>query len=255
MELKQNLKKGLRLCMAVLTAALVFLGMRVNVLASQTAEVIDPDKSGSVTITMRNSVGETVGGGKLALYRVAYVYVDAVGQNSYVLTSDFSNSGVDLDDISPNDSALAATLATYADYWQLNASQTAQVGANGAVTFSNLPVGVYLVVQTEAAEGYYQVSPFVVTVPLSVNGTLIYDVDASPKVETLNQPSEETPKTPKKTTGSTTDAQTDTSLILPQTGAVLWPIFLIAGIGMAVFLTGWLLAFGGGLKRSGKDEA
>ena len=65
---------------------------------------------------------------------------------------------------------------------------TRHVDADGNVTFSPLEAGLYLVVQTDAAAGYYPISPFLVELPYLNQ----WHVQAMPKMEALPQ---ETPET------------------------------------------------------------
>ena len=55
------------------------------------------------------------------------------------------------------------------------------IGEEGNVIFENLPVGLYLLVQTEAAEEYNAVSSFLVSVPLQDGDGWIYNVDGNIK--------------------------------------------------------------------------
>ncbi|MCD8125055.1 MAG: LPXTG cell wall anchor domain-containing protein [Lachnospiraceae bacterium] len=238
MKNRKILRRCLKRCAAVLFAAGLLTAMSVTAFA---AEVIDADRTGSISVTMQDASGTVVEGGSLALYQVAVVYVDETLQNSYELTEDFADSGVDLDELS--DEALAETLEAYVDSEALDAYQTAEIGEDGAAVFTELPVGIYLVVQTEAADGYELVSSFVVTVPLSSDGTLIYDVDASPKVEAAEEAPTET-ETPEETE-ATPDDETEVrkASTLPQTGAILWPIALMAGGGFVLLCAGGMLTF------------
>ncbi|MCD8330171.1 MAG: hypothetical protein LUC27_05720, partial [Lachnospiraceae bacterium] len=112
---------------------------------------------------------------------------------------------------------------------------------------TELPVGVYLVVQTEAADGYPIVRTFVLTIPMSVYGTLVYDVDASPKVEAAEELPEaatteaETPEETEATPDDETEVKKASTL--PQTGAILWPIALMGGAGLVLLCTGGMMTF------------
>lgn len=192
-------------------------------------EWIDLDAKGSITLTLRDEKKQAVGGGEVAIYQVATVAVDD-GNLSFQYTNGFENCGIKLGDL--NDSSLAGKL-------QAKLSKTASyvaktVGKDGKVTFSDLHLGLYLVVQTKPATGYNAVSSFLVSVPMQENGTYIYSVDASPKMElakkvnTPDKPKAETPKPPK--TGT-----------LPQTGQLDWPIPILAVAGLLLFALGWQL--------------
>lgn len=225
----KNTGRTLKQCAAALLTAVLLTAMCTTALA---ADVIDPDQTGSISITMQTSDGETVGGGTLALYQVAQVCVDETGQNSYKLTDEFANSGADLSDLSA--STLADTLSSYVESSDPAVYGTANIGEDGCAVFEALELGVYFVLQTEAAAGCYAVSPFIVTVPMDVNGILVYDVDASPKVEAAVEVPDEQP-TPTPTT--------TTEELLPQTGAILWPMALMAALGLVLLFGGGVLVF------------
>lgn len=66
----------------------------------------------------------------------------------------------------------------------------------GVAEFDDLEVGLYLVVQTTAAENYNVINPFLVSVPIQENGSYVYDVDALPKVGTAAKKTPEPPTRP-----------------------------------------------------------
>lgn len=158
--------------------------------------------------------GEPVPGGTLTLYRAG-----EPGEGNYVLSSDFRGSGADLTKLS--DPGTARTLADYARQRNIP-GQTLEVDASGSVCFAPLDLGLYLIVQSDAAGGYEPIRPFLVTIPLTVGGDAWYDVDASPKVALTPESSEEP--------GSTDP-------LPPQTGQPNWPVPALAA--------GMLLAAGG----------
>jgi len=89
---------------------------------------------------------------------------------------------------------------------------TGQVSEGGCLEYQDLEPGQYLLVQSKAAEGYQSMKPFCVSVPMSIGGKLIYHIDAKPKLEPV--PGEK----------------------LPQTGQLIWPVWLLLGTG--TFLVG-----------------
>lgn len=194
-------------------------------------EIPDNAEKGSISITM-NYEGKAVPGGTLTLYRVGAVNEDD-GNYSFALTGDFINCGKSLKN--PGDPELAADLGKYVSDNKLTGSRI-EVGQNGTAVFSGLDLGLYLIVQDEAADGYEAVTPFLVSVPANENGVYIYDVDATPKVSVLRR-TEPTPNTPVVPSTPT----------LPQTGQLNWPIPVLAILGLFLFLTGWVL-------RSGKKR-
>lgn len=130
--------------------------------------------TGSLTLSFRD--GDTaVVGGSVALYRVA----ELTGDLTYRLTGGFEGSGVDVSDPAATElpAALAAVIPTDV------APRTVEVALDGTAKFDDLPLGLYLVVQTQPAQGYRTFSPFVVCVPTEYEEGWEYDVDASPKME------------------------------------------------------------------------
>jgi LPXTG-motif cell wall-anchored protein len=140
--------------------------------------VPDVSRKGSISVTMRYN-GNTVSGGTLTIYRVGELS-QSNGAYSFALTSDFIGSGQSL--ASFDNSLMAGTLARYAANANLSGT-TESIGSTGTVSFTDLELGVYLITQDKAATGYNAISSFLVSVPMAINGSYEYDVDASPKVE------------------------------------------------------------------------
>lgn len=165
-----------------IASLLILLAMlfSLNTAAFAANEVVDLSAVGSVSVTPKAN-GQAVGAGMtFTLYRVGKGNAAQDGTLSYVLTDAFSGSKADLTKLEA--SGLAQTLADYAA--AQNVSGTAKkAGGNGTVKFDGLAVGVYLLVQTSDGGTGYTVQPFLATVPLTEDGRLNYNVDASPKTE------------------------------------------------------------------------
>lgn len=155
-------------------------------------EVVDLSRTGSIKVSLYDSeTSEAVGGGTLTLYRVAKVQKDNANL-SFVYTNGFEDCGVELGDLSEGELAgrLAEKIAATAE------STTVEISDFGTAEFGDLEVGLYLVVQTTAAENYNVINPFLVSVPIQENGGYVYDVDALPKVGTATKKTPEPPDTP-----------------------------------------------------------
>lgn len=155
-------------------------------------EVVDLSRTGSIKVSLYDSeTSEAVGGGTLTLYRVAKVQKDNANL-SFVYTNGFEDCGVELGDLSEGELAgrLAEKIAATAE------STTVEISDFGTAEFGDLEVGLYLVVQTTAAENYNVINPFLVSVPIQENGSYVYDVDALPKVGTAAKKTPEPPDTP-----------------------------------------------------------
>lgn len=90
--------------------------------------------------------------------------------------------------------------------WELPGT-VREVGSDGYVEFSDLSPGQYLLVQLEAANGFLPMKPFCVSLPMWLEETLTYQIDAAPKLEPV--PGEK----------------------LPQTGLLIWPAWVLLGTG------------------------
>ena len=155
-------------------------------------EVVDLSRTGSIKVSLYDSeTSEAVGGGALTLYRVAKVQKDNANL-SFVYTNGFEDCGVELGDLSEGELAgrLAEKIAATAE------STTVEISDLGVAEFGDLEVGLYLVVQTTAAENYNVINPFLVSVPIQENGSYVYDVDALPKVGTAAKKTPEPPDKP-----------------------------------------------------------
>ena len=83
-----------------------------------------------------------------------------------------------------------------------------EVNGAGEVLFDDLEVGQYLMVQEKAAPGYYPIKPFLIHLKTAAGGTMVNSVDASPKMEPEGK--------------------------LPQTGQLVWPAWVLMGMGASV---------------------
>lgn len=214
---------------ALLLAALLLFAKSLTVSAQ--AVNMDVDDA-SITVTMLYN-DTPVAGGTLTLYKAGEVQQNN-GDYSFILAKDFLDSGLALTDLS--DPALAKGLADYAKGKGLSPLASKTIGSDGKAVFSDLGVGLYLVVQTKAASGYELVAPFLISVPMYEDGEYSYAVDAAPKFSLSKKPVHEKPPEPTSSTGKTT---------LPQTGQLNWPVPVLSVLGMCLFLLGWRLRLGG----------
>ena len=125
----------------------------------------------------------------------------------------------------------AAKLLLYAEAEGL-AAQTVSVGEDGSAKAEELPLGLYLVSQTTPFEGYRCMAPALISVPLSVDGAWVFDVEALPKLEPL-VPETEPPTTPPPPPD-----------LLPPTGQTNWPVPLLIVGGCFLILLGLCLRKG-----------
>lgn len=214
------MKKNHRVFAGLLAIVLVLL-LSVSVYAER--ELPDLNRKGSITVTIRDEE-KPVSGGALVFYQVAYVNEDD-GNYTFQFTEAFASCGLSLEDITDRD--LPAALAEFVKNANPEGT-TAVVGSDGKATAAELPLGLYLVTQRTAAPGYEPINAFLVTVPMTGEEGLIYDVDASPKVGTV---------TPKPTEPPTEPTEPE----IPYTGQTWWPVPLLAIGGLLLVSLGWIL--------------
>lgn len=172
------IRSALKRVVPFVLALLVVLSLPLTAAADAS---FDLTRTGTIRVTLKDvyfpdsSVDAT-----LELHRVGSAII-VNGALTYALTADFAGSGVSLAD--PNASGLAQQLANYALENSI-VGQSGTANAAGTVTFSDLPAGLYLVMQREATEGYLPVSPFLVSLPMySAESGWLYTIDASPKLQ------------------------------------------------------------------------
>ena len=254
-------------------AAALALLMAVLILPAY-AENVDMSRRGSITATMAFN-GEPVPGGTLTLYRVASLH--PFEEDMFHYTAEFAESGVSLDVL---DFDTAVELATYVYYNQIQ-GLTQTIGEDGVVKFEDLDVGLYLLIQWDPVEGYYELSPFLISIPNNENGVYVYDTESAPKQTPDERPTEpptEEPPTEPPTDEPPTEPSTEPSTDepstepptdrpteppvepptepdkpnLPQTGLTNWPIPILAVCGMFSLTAGLVMVIKG---RKANDES
>lgn len=185
----KRIKQRLAALLVVLT---LLLGCTAPAFAAK-SEWIDLDRRGSIKVSLFDTeTAAPVPGGELTLYRVASVKLDD-GNLSFAYTNGFEDCGIELGDLSESELAvqLAKRIADTAE------SKTVEVGSAGVAEFTDLELGLYLVLQSTPATDYDRIQPFLVSVPMQENGRYIYHVDALPKAGTAtHNPPPDTPDKP-----------------------------------------------------------
>ena len=111
---------------------------------------------------------------------------------SFEYCGDFYGCGIALGDLT--DSTLADQLLEYMPQGAKGTTKTVDVDGNAA--FEDLELGLYLIVQSKASNGYAPIKPFLVSLPMAENGKWNYEVDASPKVGGYTPVNPDTPPVP-----------------------------------------------------------
>ena len=229
--------------LAVAVALIMIFAFTVNASATeQSALMPDLTQKGSLTLSMLAD-GVPLDSGRLNLYRVAELKnVVGDGYGFYLLDA-LGAVGATLDTDNLYDENQAQRLLEYAK--KALSSYDSMPIADGRVRFSDLEAGLYLVWQRteDASEGYYAISPFLISVPKWQDGTYTMQVDAMPKVPLVNRPPEEPPEEP-----PTPPPPPE----LPKTGQLNWPIPVMATIGTVLLIIGLILC--AYRKRCGREK-
>lgn len=161
---------------AVLLAAWMLLVMPVTVLAAE----FDMDRVGSISVTLMEPEGKKpIAGAELSLYQVAEVSLNSENKLSYTFTGEFENCGCPLDD-----PELSGKLELFIQAEPVDARRI-ETDANGTAVFTELPLGLYFVRQTNTVAGYAPCNSFLVTIPNDGGEGYVYDVNASPKTDVV----------------------------------------------------------------------
>ena len=142
------------------------------------AEDFDPGVPGAISVTLTEPQENTpIVGAELCVYYVATVSMDSDGRLIYDHTEDFKPVATGLDD-----PLLAEKLDAFVSQHSVP-SVKITTNAAGTAMCDELPLGLYFVKQTGAAEGVAPCMPFLVTVPGKTADGYVYEVNASPKTE------------------------------------------------------------------------
>ena len=142
------------------------------------AQGFDAERLGTVSVTLMDQDGKTpIVGAELSLYHVATVNLNSKNNLSYTFTNLFEGCGAALDD-----PTLSVKLDAFVDDHSVSAEKLV-TDAHGKASFTDLPLGLYFVKQTNSVEGYAPCTSFLVTVPNENTNGYVYDVNASPKTD------------------------------------------------------------------------
>lgn len=202
------------------------------------AEALDLERTGTIKLDLHQEEGEAPPEGTFWLF---FVGEPVIRENNlcFELSGDFEESALSLEDLSK--SYLAEALTQYVLSHPQLPRREAAPDAQGQVVFSETKCGLYLIMQAAPGEDavYERMTAFAATVPMTdETGTRwTYEVTAKPKLVPKIEP-EPTPSQPPKEPN------------LPQTGLPIWPIPVLGGAGLMLFVLGWVLFFSG--KKHGK---
>lgn len=226
-------------------AALICLLLSVSLISisANARGYVDIGKKAALTI---NYVSQNA---DFSIYKVGDI--NSFGELS--LSGDFAKYPISLNDDRDSWSELATTLKGYVASDGISPVKSGRTDADKVLKFSDLPVGLYLVIGENTVETVndtktvYSPFPFIICLPNIVDdgSEWIYDVSARPKYEIIKTPTiteknteisiENNSKTDNTVPNTTVP---DDNPKLPQTGLLWWPVGLLSVAGMALILAG-----------------
>ena len=228
-----------RLAALLLMLCLLAAGALPALATSANIRLVDASgnpATGTIRVALYDSATEkALSGGQLTLYRVAEVKRKN-GDLSFEYCGDFYGCGIALGDLT--DSTLADQLLEYMPQGARGTTKT--VDADGNAAFENLELGLYLIVQSKASNGYAPIKPFLVSLPMAENGKWNYEVDASPKVGGY------TPVNPDKY---------DLFLTLRSVPGAIWKGLLLAAVLIALLYWYFGTEQGSAIRATGSNPA
>lgn len=142
------------------------------------AEEFDPNKTGSISVTLIEQKENTpIVGAELSVYHVATALLDENENLIYNYTNDFKQLGTAINDVS-----LVTKLDSFVSQNSVPSTKMT-TNTEGTAWCNKLPIGLYFVKQTVAVEGFVPCNSFLVTVPNEKEGEYVYEVNATPKTE------------------------------------------------------------------------
>lgn len=211
------MKKTSKFCLAIF---LCFCFLVINITAHPAVDTEKNDCSIQM-ILQDNEDGNAITDAEFLCFRVGAVD-DSDGNFSFrhILT------GKNIENIDSADTAAVFNKEISNNIKKFESYTFSKPTGEGIYSVENLPVGLYLIIQNKSADNYGDIKPFLVSVPFLQEGKYEYEVTANIKTE-LYKESETAPSSkPEK---------------LPQTGQLLWPILLLASVGLAFIVLGCYL--------------
>ena len=183
--------------------------------------MIDMKAVGSLTIVMKYE-GKAIANASVRVYKVADIITTDTGY-AYRTRNGFGDTVID------ETSLYSADLAS--KLYELGKTnkvgyKARTSGTDGMIKVDSLGVGLYLVGQETAANGYEKMKPFLVTIPYSGSGsTDRYNVVITSKMQLTPKetepPKENVPPGP-----------------LPNTGQLWWPVSVLGFAGVILVIIG-----------------
>lgn len=218
----------------------VMLALALALALTVTAAAADGDfleRTGTLTVILKTNDNRIGANLDLAIYQVAEGEI----VNNNLAFKSLVGEGFDFNKLTSDDLKELEKV----DLTDL-ISKTGKTDDQGVATFTELPVGVYLVKLING--GRYEMDPFAAAVPISGATEWDFSAEAKPKVE---YDSYVPPATPEEPTKEIPDEEVfqdqpeeeleeiEDEYVLPDTGLLQWPIAVLTLGGILLFTVGY----------------
>jgi len=150
-----------------------------EVSATTNDNIVDFSKKGSINIVL-SEINDNlkVSGASITIYKIA----DAVSSDNN-LAFDYID---DLEEYETmiNDGIITDEMVKIIEESEL-VNYSGVTNNLGELEFTDLDLGLYLVMQTNQVEGFSKIDPFLVYIPKVIENKWVYDVEALPKVDII----------------------------------------------------------------------
>ena len=158
----------------------LFIGFNFSVNA-ETNYTVDFERKGSIDITLHETIKDSyVEGAEITIYHVADIYSNN-SNLAHKYTEQFNHCEASLDDVTEDDFLEEVSKCIKED----SEGIVDYTDENGNVVFDELPLGLYLVKQTNKVDGYSIIDTFMAHIPVTIDNSWTYDIVAEPKTEII----------------------------------------------------------------------
>lgn len=162
----------------ILIITFIILTFVLNVNAGS-SNLIDFNKKGDVSLTLKAGSETPLEGVEIKIYKIASPDIEN-NNLIYNYEKGFSSCSIDLNNL--NDERIPSALEScLIEKETINLVK--KTDSKGKVSFNNLDLGLYLLVQTNKMEGYSKFDSFLVMIPENIDNEWIYNIEATPKTE------------------------------------------------------------------------
>ena len=231
MKLNNRQSKIRKVALAVIMCMTLLLSS-LSAFAAEMEE-LDPDRLGSISLTFKyynETDGKTypvTNGNSVGLFKVGdAVWEDGYGwkfvpTDAFTAIGEYPKTSKELDKQNVELAEKLYEMSTSVNF----DVEPKEMDSNGSVSFKDLEVGLYLVVQGKqgGVNDQYSIAPFLISVPQrNEDGTLNYDVTGDAKPIGIGYTTPPPPPPPE----------------VPQTGQLWWPVMVFGGLGVILICAG-----------------